>query len=228
MVVKMKQLIYIVEDDPAIQELYAFSLENEFDCYCFDDGASLFDALMNDTPDLIVLDIMLPGDDGFSILSRLKDEKSKSHIPIIMVSAKGDEVSKVKGLNMGADDYMAKPFSVLELVARIKANLRKSVKNAFENTVFKDIVIDHTKHRILINGKQVQTTLKEYNLLHFLCENAEIAQEREAIFREVWGDSFFGETRTLDIHIKELRKKLTEAGSAAAIQTIRGVGYILL
>ncbi|MCL2678712.1 MAG: response regulator transcription factor [Dehalococcoidia bacterium] len=220
-------MIFAVEDDAAIQELYTYSLENEFDCHCFNDGTSFFDAFANGSPDLILLDIMLPGDDGFAILSRLKNGKSTAHIPVIMVSAKGEEVSKVKGLNMGADDYIAKPFGVLELVARIKANLRKSGSSTAESVVYKDITIDHSKHRIIVNGSQIQTTLKEYNLLCLLCENAEKVQEREVIFNEVWGDSFIGETRTLDFHIKELRKKLVENRSEAAIQTIRGVGYIL-
>ena len=223
----MKQTIYAVEDDAAIQELYAYALESDFDCRCYHDSESFFEALAAGSPDLVILDVMLPGDDGFAILSRLKENKSTSHIPVIMVSAKGEEVSKVKGLNMGADDYIAKPFGVMELVARIKANLRKSGKPTVESTVYKDIVIDYPKHRILMNGIHVQTTLKEYNLLCLLCENAEQVQNRETIFTEVWGDSFVGETRTLDIHIKELRKKLVETGSKATIQTIRGVGYML-
>ena len=223
----MKQRIFAVEDDATLQELYVYSLENEFDCRCFDDGESFFAALSNTNPDLIMLDIMLPGDDGFTILSRLKADKSTANIPVIMVSAKGEELSKVKGLNMGADDYISKPFGVLELVARIKANLRKNGK-ATESVEYKDVLIDNSRHCITAAGKQLQTTLKEYNLLSLLCENAEKVQTREIIFSEVWGDSFIGETRTLDIHIKELRKKLAEAESEVNIQTIRGVGYMLL
>jgi len=223
----MKQTIYAVEDDVSIQELYTYSLENEFDCRCFDNGKAFFDALESGMPALILLDIMLSGDDGFAILSRLKEDTLTSHIPVIMVSAKGEEVSKVKGLNMGADDYIAKPFGILELVARIKANLRKSGKNTAESTEFKDVMIDHSKHCVIVNGIQLQTTLKEYNLLCLLCENAEKVQEREVIFNKVWGDNFIGETRTLDFHINELRKKLADAESKAAIQTIRSVGYML-
>lgn len=224
----MKYTIFAVEDDTSLQELYIYTLERDFNCRCFDDGESFFVALNDNIPDLILLDIMLPGEDGFSILSRLKADRLTAHIPVIMVSAKGEEISKVKGLNMGADDYIAKPFGVLELVARIKANIRKNVKTVDESIIYKDIVINLLKHQIIINGKQVQTTLKEYNLLCLLCKNAEKVQEREIIFSEVWGDSFIGETRTLDIHIKELRKKLAEANSEIIIQTVRGVGYILV
>jgi len=222
-----KQLIFAVEDDAALQELYTYSLEHEFSCCCFDSGDALFEALLTQTPALILLDVMLPGDDGFAILARLKADKATGHIPVIMVSAKGEEHSKVKGLNMGADDYIAKPFGVLELVARIKANLRKSGRTALESLTYKDIHINASKHRITINGTQIQTTRKEYSLLYLLCAHAETVQEREWIFSEVWGEGFVGETRTLDIHIKELRKKLAETGSAAVIETIRGIGYML-
>jgi len=222
-------MIYVVEDDTALQEVYQYTLEGEFDCRRFDDGSSFFDAVSKgNAPDLVLLDVMLPGDDGFAILTGLKENKATAGIPVIMVSAKGDEVSKVKGLNMGADDYIAKPFSVLELLARIKANLRKSGKEEpAGRIVYKDIVIDGIRHRITVNGIQIRTTLKEYNLLLMLCENPEKVHARERIFETVWDSYFSGETRTLDIHIKELRKKLSEAESEAVIQTIRGVGYML-
>ena len=224
----MKQTIFAVDDDAALRELYIYALEREFDCRCFDDGDLFFDALSKNLPDLVLLDIMLPGDDGFSILARLKADQATSRIPVIMISAKGEEITKVKGLNMGADDYIAKPFGVLEFVARIKANLRKRGKPAEEKLVYKDLRIDFLKHSVTANGAPIQTTLKEYNLLCLLCENAEKVQEREKIFNAVWGEHFIGETRTLDIHIKELRKKLSAAKSEVVIQTIRGVGYILL
>jgi two-component system alkaline phosphatase synthesis response regulator PhoP len=226
----MKPLIYIVEDDTSLQELYTYSLENEFNCRCFDSGDAFFAKLASETPGLVLLDVMLPGNNGFSILSRMKSERKYVDIPVIMVSAKSEEISKVKGLNLGANDYIAKPFSVLELIARIKANLRKNktTKNDIAPVIYKDIVIDRAKHRITVNSNIVQMTLKEYNLLLLLCENADKVQEREVIFTEVWGNDFIGETRTLDIHIKELRKKLAEAQSQASIQTIRGVGYMLV
>ena len=224
----MKKRIFIVEDDSSLQEAYTYMLESEFDCRCFENGDSLFAALKDSKPDLILLDIMLPGDDGFAILYRLKSKRLTSPIPVIMVSAKNEEVSKVRGLNMGADDYITKPFGVLEIIARIKANLRKHANVLSESITFKDIVIDESKHQIIVNGSQIQTTLKEYNLLRLLCKNAETVQEREAIFTEVWDEGFIGETRTLDIHIKELRRKLAESESQAEIKTIRGVGYMLI
>ncbi|MCL2213236.1 MAG: response regulator transcription factor [Oscillospiraceae bacterium] len=225
----MKQTIFIVEDDTSLQELYTYSLENEFDCRCFGDGNSLFAMLEKEKPALFLLDIMLPGDDGLTILAKLKENRKTANIPVIMVSAKGTEVNKVKGLNMGADDYIAKPFGVLELVARIKANLRRTTaKETQSNVTFKDILFDINKHQIFVNGAPVQTSPKEYNLLYLLCKNAERVQEREDIFTKVWGEGFMGETRTLDIHIKELRKKLAENQSVAAIQTIRGIGYMLV
>ena len=221
-----KPTIYVVEDDPALQELYTYTLENDFNCRSFDNGRSFFASLAEAKPALVLLDIMLPDDDGFSILSKLKADKATAEIPVIMVSAKDSEMSKVKGLNMGADDYITKPFSILELVARVNANLRKSAKPAI-NIVHGDIEIDLAKHQVTVNSVPIQTTLKEFTLLRLLCENTDRVMERETIFSHVWGDSFIGETRTLDIHIKELRRKLAEAGSTAAIKTIRGVGYIL-
>lgn len=222
----MKQIIYAVEDDLALQELYTYSLENDFDCRCFSDGKAFFLALKEDIPDLVLLDIMLPGEDGFTILERLKTNEKISHIPVIMVSAKGEESSKVKGLNMGANDYISKPFGILEFIARIKANLPRTIDS--ERLVFKDVVIELSKHQIVINGNPVKATLKEYQLLEFLCNNPEKAQSRQTLFNEVWGVSFIGETRTLDIHIKELRKKLSKEKSMANIETIRGIGYMLI
>jgi len=224
----MKKLIYAVEDDASIRELYTYTLENDFNCACFEFGELFFEAISKRKPDIILLDVMLPGENGFEILSHLKADRNTAGIPVIMISAKDDEISKVKGLNIGAEDYIAKPFGVLELVARIKANLRKHISPVqLENIVFKDILIDNEKHAITVKSQNIQTTLKEFNLLSLLCRNAEKVQFREIIFLEVWGDGFIGETRTLDIHIKELRKKLAAAGSEAKIKTIRGVGYII-
>lgn len=224
----MRHSIYVVEDDPALQELYTYALEKDFSCCCFEDSASFFSGVADSTPDLVLLDIMLPGEDGFAILQRLKSDVHTSRIPVIMVSAKGDEASKVRGLNMGADDYVAKPFGVLELIARINANLRRITESLSETVTYRDIMIDDTRHKVTAKGNEVPLTLKEYNLLCLLCHHAGRVLDRERIFTEVWGSNFLGESRTLDIHIKELRRKLTEAGCEASIQTVRGVGYMLL
>jgi len=223
-----RPLIFIVEDDTSLQELYTYSLEGDYNCRCFAESTAFFDALELRLPDLILLDIMLPGEDGYKILSRLKSEETTDSLPVIMVSAKDEEIAKVKGLNMGADDYISKPFGVLELTARVKANLRKTVKREVKESKFKDIIVDSSKHQIIVGCNTIQTTRKEYKLLRLLCENAETVQERDVIFSKVWGGDFIGETRTLDIHIKGLRQKLAEARSNAVIQTIRGVGYMLV
>jgi two-component system alkaline phosphatase synthesis response regulator PhoP len=225
--VNLKQTIFAVEDESAIQDLYTYTLENEFNCRCFENGDLFFEALSKFIPDLVLLDFMLQGDDGFAILSRLKSATSTAQIPVIMVSAKGDEISKVKGLNMGADDYIAKPFGILELIARVKANLRKNDKTVIDGVTYKDVIIDFLKHQVIANGIQIKTTKKEYDLLCLLCAHAEKVQEREIIFDKVWGEHYVAETRTLDIHINEIRKKLIAAKSEVNIQTIRGVGYIL-
>ena len=224
----MKQKVYIVEDDASLQELYSYSLEEEFECVCFDDGKTFFEYMKDSYPHLIILDIMLPQEDGFSILNRLKSNKNTSAIPVIMISAKDSEIVKVKSLNMGADDYISKPFGILELIARIKANIRKYSEASLDTLVYKDIFIDHTTHRISINNNIVNMTLKEYSLLSLLCENANKVNEREVIFNKVWSEDFIGETRTLDVHIKELRRKLRDNNSEVEIQTIRGVGYMLI
>jgi len=224
------KLIYAVDDEAPIRELYQCALENaSFDIECFSDGTELFKALKSKTPDLILLDIMLEGESGFEILQKIKEDDLYKDIPIIMVSAKGEEISKVKGLNMGADDYIAKPFGVMELVARINANLRKTTRvNKLEDTsAFKDICFDEVSHQCLINSVKVTLTLKEYSLLKLLVDNPNQALKKDFIFLKVWGSEFIGESRTLDIHITALRKILKSCSSSGEIKTIRGVGYIL-
>lgn len=220
----MKKCIFAVDDEENIRELYGVALKSAgFDCFCFVDGDSLFAALKNDKPDLILLDIMLDGADGYSILQKLKDSPATRNIPVIMVSAKGEEISKVKGLNMGANDYIAKPFGVLELVARINANLRKT--DTYSALSYSDVNIDEGKHSVTVADKTVTLTLKEYELLKLLVINAPNLVSRETMINTVWGENYFGETRTLDIHIASLRKALSE--SSASINTVRGVGYFL-
>ena len=219
-----KKLIYAVDDEENIRELYSVALKSAgFDCFCFPCGDDLFSAIESEKPALILLDIMLDGLDGYSILQRLKENTGTSNIPVIMVSAKGEEISKVKGLNLGAHDYIAKPFGVLELVARINANLRKTEPNTALS--YSDIKIDESKHCITVEDKILTLTLKEYELLKLLVANAPNVVARDSIINTVWGEDYLGETRTLDIHIASLRKALSE--SKATINTVRGVGYFL-
>ena len=220
------KLIYAVDDEENIRELYSCALSGAgFSVKTFEDGKSLFSALKLTIPALIMLDIMLDGADGYEILAELKEEERTKNIPVIMVSAKGEEISKVKGLNLGADDYIGKPFGVLELIARVNAVLRRTFVEAQKSLRFKDVEIDEEKHDVRINGAKKELTLKEYNLLKLLVSKAETVVKREEIFSKVWGEDFFGETRTLDIHVASLRKILE--GSSAEISTVRGVGYII-
>ena len=223
-----KQLIYAVDDEDGIRDLYSCVLESAgFESVCFADGDSLFDALSDKEkrmPSLILLDIMLAGTDGFEILSKLRRIPSAKNIPVIMVSAKGEETSKVRGLNLGADDYISKPFGVLELIARINANLRRTT-TAHSRLVCGDIELDDGRHEVRANGREVTLTLKEYELLKLLMKHSPDIVPRGEIISTVWGDNYIGETRTLDIHIGTLRKKLGE--TKAQISTVRGVGYIL-
>ncbi|HPG92607.1 MAG TPA: response regulator transcription factor [Clostridia bacterium] len=214
--------VFVVEDEQSIQELYLAALKNaQIGCRCFYCADELFCALKNEIPDLFILDIMLDGMNGFEILAQLKKNAVTANIPVIMVSAKNEEIAVVKGLDLGADDYIKKPFGVMELVARINAKL-KNTENKFE---YKDLVIDDEKHIAKANGKQLFLTLKEYNLLSLLAKNAEKVLSREILLEKVWGSEYYGETRTLDIHIAQLRKKLAETNSVTEIYTIRGVGY---
>ena len=220
----MKKHIFAVDDEESIRELYAVALANAgFEVSCFPDGESLFSALKETTPALILLDIMLDGDDGYAILEKIKAEPNLRDIPVIMVSAKGEEMGKVRGLNLGADDYIAKPFGVLELVARINANLRRTTQNV--RLLYADIAVDEAKHEITVGGVPLTLTLKEYDLLKLLVGRAGQVIPREEILVEVWGETFFGESRTLDVHIASLRRSL--AKSEAQIATVRGVGYCL-
>ncbi|HBK02345.1 MAG TPA: DNA-binding response regulator [Clostridiales bacterium] len=219
-----KKLVYAVDDEAAILEVYTYALEGAgFDVECFTDADGLFAALKTKKPDIFILDIMLEGLDGYEILKRLRQDSECADIPVIMVSAKGDEIDKVKGLNLGADDYISKPFGVLELVARINAKLRtaKKPQNKF---VYKDIVVDDDKHEASVNGEKLTLTLKQYELLKLLVSSSEKVLDRDFILDSVWGENY-GETRTLDIHIGDLRRLLSS--SQAEITTIRGVGYVL-
>ena len=215
-----RQLIDIVEDDEGIREVYEGALEETYDLAMFECGADFFKSFAVKTPDLIILDIMLPDMDGYAILSKIREVNER--VPVIIISAKSDEISFVKGLNKGADDYMAKPFSVLELMARVKAGLRRA--NLYVSNTG-DFSVDRNTYKIFFRGHDLGLTLKEYKLLDYLIGNAGVTIDRETLFREVWGENFLGETRTLDMHIAEIRDRIREAGGGDVIVTVRGVGY---
>ncbi len=214
-------LIYVVEDDEGIQEVYEGALENDYRMGLFGSGSAFFEAFEKERPQLIILDIMLPDMDGYAILSRIREMDAL--VPVIIVSAKSDEISFVKGLNKGADDYMSKPFSILELIARIKTNLRRAnlyVTNAGGFSV------NNNTYKVFYNGTDLRLTLKEFNLFKVLIAKAGVTIERERLFQQVWGEHFIGESRTLDMHMATLREKIKNAGgNSDCIITVRGIGY---
>ncbi len=220
-------MIFCVEDDGNIRELVIYTLTNVgMAAKGFEDGVTLFEAIDNEIPQLILLDVMLPGEDGVSILKRLKASPKTKHVPVIMVTAKGAEYDIVSGLDSGADDYVTKPFGMMELVSRIKAVLRRS-RTEEQQDVYEseNIRLDLTKHEVYADGKQIILTLKEFDLLKHLMKSREKVLSRNVLLEEIWGYNFEGESRTLDVHIRSLRQKLGAAGEQ--IQTIRGVGYRL-
>lgn len=224
-----KPLIFIVEDEIAIQELYQCALEDSgFDLVICDGEAQMQEALKTQSPDLFILDIMLEGKSGIDILQDLREKISRyADTPIIMVSAKNDEMSKVKALNLDADDYMSKPFGIMELIARIKSQLRKAQSKQKKQS-YKSIVINEPKHEITVLGNVLTLTRKEYNLLKLFVSYAEEVIERGVLLEKVWGEDYFGETRTLDIHVSEVRKKIKAQDETLDIKTVRGVGYSLV
>ena len=215
-------LIYAVDDENSIREVYKYALISAgFTPVCFSCGEELFIAIEKSLPKLIILDIMLDGEDGYEILSRLKASPKTANIPVIMVSAKTTEIDKVRGLDLGADDYISKPFGVLELIARIKAKLRKTIPVA-KVISYKGITINDDERTVTINGKVKELTLKQYELLKLLVSEPQKVLQRDDILDKVWGENY-GETRTLDIHVGALRKIIADSG--AKIATVRGVGY---
>ena len=216
------KLIYCVEDDESIRELVLYALKNEgYDAVGFESGEGLVNAKV---PDLILLDIMLPGADGYSILKQLRKESQTREVPVIMLTSKTSEFDKVRALDMGADDYIPKPFGVMELLSRIRAVLRRAQPRS--DAVYLTaggVSLDYEKHMVLANGKEVVLTPKEFDLLYYLMKNSGLVLTRDKIMNEVWGFDFEGESRTVDVHIRTLRMKLGDVGEY--VQTVRGVGY---
>ena len=221
-------MIYCVEDEQNICELEVYTLQSVgLDAKGCSTGKELFEELENKLPQLILLDIMLPDEDGLNILRRLRSDERYSHIPVIMATAKGTEFDKVKGLDCGADDYIAKPFGMLEIVARIKAVLRRcegrGVQQAVQIIKRDNLEVNLEEHKVLVDGEEVVLTLKEFELLKKFLLHPGIVFSRDKLLNDIWGYEFTGETRTVDVHIRTLRQKLGSAGDL--VETIRGVGY---
>ena len=221
-------MIWCVDDDDTIREIEDDTLtQTGFEARGFADGNSMLETLKTEIPELIVLDIMLPGKDGVEVLKEIRSDSQTAKIPVIMATAKGTEMDKIHGLDTGADDYLVKPFGMMEMVSRIKAVLRRceSVKNEDDIVSIGDIVLNDKEHIVTAKGENVNLTFKEYKILKLFMNNPDIVFSRDKLLSEVWGVDYLGESRTVDMHIKTLRQKLGEAG--AQIKTVIGVGYKL-
>ena len=220
-------MIYIVEDDVNIRELEEYALRNNgFETAGFGDGKSFFEACEKTLPELAILDIMLPDQSGLEILKQFREGADTQNIPAVMVTAKDSEIDVVKCLDQGADDYISKPFGLMEFISRIRAVLRRAQKQTGSTVLsFREIQMDNTARRVTVDGKEVELAYKEYELLRFFIENPNKVLSREELMNRVWNTDFSGESRTLDIHIRTLRQKLGAAGDY--IRTVRKVGYQL-
>ena len=220
-------IIYIVEDDRNIREIETIALKNSgYTVEAFELAKPFYRRLDERTPDLVLLDVMLPDEDGLDILKKLRSRGDTKKLPILMVTAKSTELDKVRGLDMGADDYLSKPFGVMELVSRVKALLRRTMADTKEKFYrLGDIFMDGERRIAYVKDTPMELTFKEYELLKYLIANQGIVLTREQIMGQVWGTYFEGETRTVDMHIKTLRQKLQEEG--ARIRTVRNVGYVI-
>lgn len=217
-------MIYCVEDDNGIRDLMTNTLAvSGYEAKGFPDSAGLWEALHTVRPELIMLDIMLPGEDGITILKKLRESSATADIPVIMATAKGTEYDKVIGLDLGADDYLAKPFGMMEMVSRVRAVLRRSAPHSSGVLTVGPIALDVVRHRVTVGGNEVTLTLKEFELLRLFAENKGVVFTRDQLLAHIWGVDYIGETRTVDVHIGTLRTKLGDAGEL--IETVRGVGY---
>jgi len=218
-------MIYLVEDDSGIRDLMIYALKaSGFEAEGFERSDGFWKALEKKLPELVILDIMLPGEDGLTILKKLRQNPSTKNLPIIMASAKSAEYDKVIGLDMGADDYLSKPFGMMEMVSRVKALLRRTSGGEPETLLsIGDLEMNPAEHTVKIGGEPVDLTLKEFNLLKLFLEHKGLVFSREKLLSEIWGEQFMGETRTVDVHIGTLRSKLGKWGDS--IRTVRGVGY---
>ena len=216
-------MIWCVEDDASIRDIEVYALQSTgFEAEGFSDGAQFWEAVQKERPELVVLDVMLPGIDGIELLRRMKARAELREIPVVMATAKGAEYDKIQGLDLGADYYLVKPFGVMELVSCVKAVLRRCapVKSRF---VMGDVALDNEAHTVTVKGKAVELTFKEFELLRCLMENPGKVFTRDMLLERIWGYDFGGETRTVDVHVRTLRQKLGDAGNL--IETVRGVGY---
>ncbi len=219
-------LVYIVEDGENIREIEEFALANAgYQVDSFANGADFFDVLEHNLPDLVLLDIMLPDENGFEIVRQLRSSEITAAIPVIMVTAKTGEIDLVRGLETGADDYIKKPFSVMELTSRVKALLRRTMEASQEIITIGDLTINDQRHQVTVAGQTIELTYKEYELLKYLALNRGIVLKRTQIMDKIWGIDYELESRTLDMHIKTLRTKLGSCGSL--IRTVRNVGYVI-
>lgn len=219
-------LIYIVEDDGNIREIEMIALKNSgYTVQSFETAKEFYRRVEERVPDLVLLDVMLPDENGYDIVKKIRKTPATKRLPVIMVTAKTQEIDMIKGLDDGADDYIKKPFSVMELISRVKALLRRTASEEAKVLILDKLRIDHERHVVYVGEKLVELTFKEYELLRLLVSNAGVVMSRENIMIHVWGTDFEGESRTVDMHIKTLRQKLGDMGGR--IRTIRNVGYVI-
>ena len=220
-------MIWCVEDDASIRDIEVYALRSTgFEATGFEDGTSFWQALQNETPELVVLDVMLPGLDGIELLRRMRASDAFSQIPVVMATAKGAEYDKIQGLDLGADYYLTKPFGVMELVSCVKAVLRRCAPQKTPQLLIAGaLTLDPERHIVMADGARVELTLKEFELLRLLLLHPGVAFTREKLMERVWGTDYLGETRTVDMHVRTLRQKLGACGEM--IETVRGVGYRL-